>query len=190
VSRKGSLELAVASLVVGLTLAACGSSSGGAPSAATVAPATAAAVTSTTTAPPPAAAGNGAATNCPGAAKVGSALGITVQKPTAIQGAGAALPAGSTGIACEYAGKSLNVLIEVLTNVDPSLIAQFSSKFPVPYTSVSGVGDQARAFSQTLGAGRDNEGVVATKGSKLVSIVATATPASLAQLEALVNQLL
>jgi hypothetical protein len=59
----------------------------------------------------------------------------------------------------------------------------------VTYTSVSGVGDQARSFSQSLGGGKDNEGVVATKGSSLVDITATATPASLAQIEALVNLL-
>jgi hypothetical protein len=93
-------------------------------------------------------------------------------------------------VACDYAGKSLNVLIELITNISPTYIAQFSSKFPVPYASVSGVGDQARSFSQPLGAGKDNEGLVATKGSTLVSIVATATPASLAQIEALVEQLL
>ena len=53
-----------------------------------------------------------------------------------------------------------------------------------------GVGDQARAFTQPLGAGKDNEEVVATKGSTLVAITATATPATLAQVEALVKQLL
>ena len=56
--------------------------------------------------------------------------------------------------------------------------------------SVSGVGDQATSFFQSLGGGKDNEGVVATKGSTLVSIGATATPASLSQVEALVNSLL
>jgi hypothetical protein len=60
----------------------------------------------------------------------------------------------------------------------------------VPYASVSGIGDQARSFSQPLNAGKDNGGVVATKGSTLVDIVATGTPASLAQVEALVDQLL
>jgi hypothetical protein len=93
-------------------------------------------------------------------------------------------------VACDYHATTYNVLIELITNISPSYIDQFSSKFPVPYTSVSGVGDQARSFYQTLGVGKDNEGVVATKGSNLVSIVATATPASLAQVEALVNQLL
>lgn len=56
--------------------------------------------------------------------------------------------------------------------------------------SVSGVGDQARSFSETLGGGKTNEGVVATKGTHLVLIDATYTPASLAQVEALVSQLL
>jgi hypothetical protein len=52
------------------------------------------------------------------------------------------------------------------------------------------LGDQARSFSQSFGAGKDNKGVVATKGSNLVDITATDTAASLAQIEALVNQLL
>jgi hypothetical protein len=84
----------------------------------------------------------------------------------------------------------LNVIIEVLRNISPSDISLFSKNYPVAYKSVSGVGDQARSFSVSIGGGRDNEGVVATKGSTLVAIVATATPASLAQIEGLVNQLL
>ena len=55
---------------------------------------------------------------------------------------------------------------------------------------MSGVGDQARSFRADLDGGRDNEGMVATKGSTLVAITATATPATLAQLGALVNQIL
>jgi hypothetical protein len=82
------------------------------------------------------------------------------------------------------------VIIEVLRNISPSFISKFSSQFPVAFKSVSGVGDQARSFTEPIGGGRDNEGVVATKGSTLVAIVATATPASLVQVEALVNQLL
>ncbi|MGZ6259367.1 MAG: hypothetical protein ACXWN5_00755 [Candidatus Limnocylindrales bacterium] len=82
------------------------------------------------------------------------------------------------------------MLIQLIANISPSYISQFSSRYPVPYTSVSGVGDQARSFLQPLNGGKDNEGVVATKGSNLVAITATATPASLAQVEALVNQLL
>jgi hypothetical protein len=34
-------------------------------------------------------------------------------------------------------------------------VDQFSSKFPVPYASVSGVGDQARSFLQPLNVGSD-----------------------------------
>lgn len=93
-------------------------------------------------------------------------------------------------ITCEYHAASYNVLIQVLTNVDPSTISMFSSNFPVPYQTVSGVGDQARSFVQSIGAGHDNEAVVATKGKTLVAITATATPASLPQIEALVSQLL
>ena len=91
---------------------------------------------------------------------------------------------------CEYRGTAYNVLITLISNISPSYISAFSTKFPVPYASVSGVGDQARSFSQPLGGGTDNEGVVATKGSTLVGVIATATPATLTQIEALINQLL
>ncbi len=82
------------------------------------------------------------------------------------------------------------MLIEVLKNISPTYITKFSSRFPVAYKSVGGVGDQARSFTVSLGGGKDNEGVVATKGSTLVSIVATDTPATLTQIETLINQLL
>jgi hypothetical protein len=129
---------------------------------------------------------------CPTAARVGSALGITLPKPTGVpySGGGTPLPAGAKGEACEYHAQSYNVIIELITNIDPSYIAQFSVHFPVAYTSVGGVGDQARSFSVSIGSGKINEGVVATKGSTLVAIGVTAAPTSLAQIEALVNQLL
>jgi hypothetical protein len=78
----------------------------------------------------------------------------------------------------------------VLHNVSASDISQFSQHFPVAFTPVSGVGDQARSFFQSLGAGKNNEGLVAAKGSTVVAIVATYTPATLSQLESLVNSLL
>jgi hypothetical protein len=82
------------------------------------------------------------------------------------------------------------VIIELISNIAPSSITNFTKNFPVPPAAVSGVGDHAYSFSQSLGAGKVNEGVVATKGSTLVSIGATYTPATLAQVEALVNSLL
>ena len=180
--------LAATALVLGVIVSGCGSSSG-TPATATATPATAtAAPAAATTA---AAAAATAAASCPTAAMVGAALGITVSNPIGVPGGGGTkLPAGATGLACDYRGTGLNVIIELIRNIDPTSIAQFSSKFPVAYQTVSGVGDQARSFLQTLGAGKDNEGVVATKGTNLVDITATATPASLAQLEALVSQLL
>ncbi len=132
-----------------------------------------------------------AAPTCPTAAKVGAALGIAAPKPVGVTGGGGTpLPAGATAEACDYHGATFNVIIESITNIDPSYIAQFSSRFPVAFVSVSGVGDQARSFSVALGGGKVNEGVVATKGKHLVDITATATPTSLAQVEALVNELL
>ena len=109
---------------------------------------------------------------------------------TPVPAATTPLPAGSVGLVCEYQGAAVNVIIELITNTEPSLISKFSDKFPVAYTAVSGVGDQARSFRQQLGGGKDNEAVVATKGSTLVEVTATATPATLKQVEALVSQLL
>jgi hypothetical protein len=182
-SRARSLRLALAAFFAVTALAACGASGTSSPAVATTPSATAAPLSTS-------AAGPGTP-GCPTAATVGSALGITLPAPAVVHGGGGTpLPAGATGVACEYRGQSLNVIIELIRNISPSYIAQFSTKFPVTFTSVSGVGDQARSFSVSLGGAKDNEGVVATKGSTLVDIVATATPASLSQLESLVRQLL
>src|SRR5665213_900468 len=177
-SLNRSCRLALTTLVFIAALAACGGTTAGSPSpVASTSP-----VLPTTTAAP---------SSCPTAATVGTALGITVPAPVGVVGGGATqLPAGATGEVCNYHAQTFNVIIEVLKNISPSFISKFSSQFPVAFKSVSGVGDQARSFSAPIGGGRDNEGVVATKGSTLVAIVATATPASLAQVEALVNQLL
>ena len=184
-------------LLFGMIVGACGSGGSPSPTTTTSAPSSAAttAAATATTAPiasaVPTIRPTTASASCPTAATVGGALGVTLANPVSIAGGGGApLPGGATAVACEYAGKSLNVIIELLANVSPSYIDNFSSKYPVPYANVSGVGDQARSFVQSLGGGKDNEGVVATKGSTLVAITATATPASLAQLEALVKQLL
>jgi hypothetical protein len=179
VSHDSSRRLALTTLVFVAAITACGGSS-----VASVTP-------SASAAPLPTPAATPAPRTCPTAVMVGSALGITLPKPIGVPGSGGTpLPSGATGLACEYHGQSFNVIIELITNINPSYIAQFSNRFPVAFTSVPGVGDQARSFSAPLGGGKDNEGVVATKGSTLVDITATATPASLAQVEALVNQLL
>ena len=127
---------------------------------------------------------------CPTAAKVNSALGTTLPKPTGVSGGSGGLPAGATAVVCNYHATSYNVIIELISNISPSDITMFSNKFPVAFTKVSGVGDQARAFRQTLSGGKINEGVVATKGNFTVLIVATYTPASLSQVESLVRSLL
>jgi hypothetical protein len=194
-SHGKSRWLAVTMLVFGVTLSACGSSSASPAPVATPTPATPTAtpvaITKAPTGPTAAIATTQAAASCPTGATVGAALGINLPNPIGVVGGGGTqLPAGATGAACEYAGKGLNVIIVLVANINPSSISLFSDKFPVAYKSVSGVGDQARSFSQSLNAGKDNEGVVATKGSTLVAITATATPASLAQIEALVSQLL
>jgi hypothetical protein len=205
-SHNGSRLQVATALVFALTaVAACGSSAASAPAATGTAPGGAPTVAAATgTAPggaPTVAAATGApkatvgltaaGAECPTAATVNTALGTSLPNPNKVTGGGStSLPAGASAIACDYAGKAMNVIIELISNTPPSTIDAFSSKFPVAYKSVSGVGDQARSFSQTLGGGRDNEGVVATNGNHLVSITATATPASLAQVETLVGQLL
>ena len=203
-SHSSLRSLALTALVFAVTLSACGGSSGASPSTAATPAAASAATTrsatpaatksataATTTALRSSPTETAAAASCPTGATVGAALGISLPNPVSVKGGGGtSLPAGATGVACEYAGTGLNVIIELIANIDPSSISLFSSKFPVAYTSVSGVGDQARSFFAPLGGGKNNEGLVATKGSKLVAITATATPASLAQIEALVNKLL
>jgi hypothetical protein len=179
----GSWRLGLASVIVVASISACGGSPSASASPSASIPSSPVALVSPKTTAAPA--------SCPTAARVGSALGIVLPKPIGVPPTGASpLPAGVTGEVCDYHASTYNVIIERLTNVSPSFITQFSSKFPVAFTTVSGVGDQARAFSVPLGGGNDNEGVVATKGTTLVAIVATATPATLAQIEALVNQLL
>lgn len=201
VTLRSSRRIALTTLAFGLILAGCGGSSPTPQStvAATPPPTLAGPAATAATVATPAATGATAATPaattaavaCPTADIVGTALGISLGKPSAVPGGGGTpLPAGATGLACDYRGAASNVLIELIMNVSPSIITQFSSRFPVPAAVVSGVGDQARSFTQPLGGGKDNEGVVATRGSTLVLIIATATPASLAQVEALVNQLL
>jgi hypothetical protein len=180
VSLGNSRRSLLAMLVFGVALTACGGSS----TASSTTVATTAAAASTPAAITP-------GRPCPTAVRVGSALGITLLPPTFVAGGGGTpLPPGATGVACNYRGQSLNVIIELITNISPTSIAQFSGRFPVAYASVPGVGDQARSFSQPLGGGKDNEGVVASKGSTLVAIIATDTPASLMEIETLVNQLL
>jgi hypothetical protein len=132
-----------------------------------------------------------AGSECPSAATVNTALGTNLANPSKGTGGGSTtLPAGAIAISCNYTGTGMNVIIVLVSNIPAASIDLYSAKFPVAFKSVSGVGDQARSFSETLGGGKTNEGVVATKGNKLVLIDATATPASLAQVEALVSQLL
>ena len=200
------LAPAVVFLIV--ALAACGSSSSAppaastaatpvantaAPSAASVTTAPAASVTSApaaSAAPLSTPTTTTAAATCPTAATVDAALGTSLPAPVGITTGSKDLPAGATGVACEYHASAYNVIIELISNIAPSSITNFTKNFPVPPAAVSGVGDHAYSFSQSLGAGKVNEGVVATKGSTLVSIGATYTPATLAQVEALVNSLL
>ena len=190
-SHNSSRWLAASTLALVIGVAACGGSSASPTTAPASTPTPTAAVVAATPTIVPTQNATSATGTCPSGATVGAALGISLPNPVSVAGGGGtSLPAGAKGLACEYAGTGLNVIIELVTNIDPSSISLFSSKFPVAYTSVSGVGDQARAFTESLNGGKTNEAVVATKGSTLVAITATATPASLAQIEALANKLL
>ena len=164
-------------------LAACGSTStpAGTSSPATSAPTPTVAAVATTA----------AAASCPSGGTVGSALGTTLPDPTGIASPGSnTLPSGATDINCDYHATTENVIISILQNIPASYISKFSAEFPVAFKTVSGVGDVARSFSQDLGGGKTNQGLVAAKGSTVVAIVATYTPATLSQIEALVNSLL
>ncbi|MFI5260921.1 MAG: hypothetical protein ACHQZR_00035 [Candidatus Limnocylindrales bacterium] len=196
-SRSSSRWLTLTTVLVAVALAACSTSGGSPTTGATAPPTTAATAPAATVAPTGSlaavatATAGAAASTCPTAAAVNAALGVSLTGPLSVPtGDATQLPTGATGVSCEYPGTSANVIIEMVTNTDPSLISKFIAKFPVPPVSVTGVGDQASSFVQSLNNGKDNEEVVATKGSTLVAITATATPASLAQVEALVTQLL
>jgi hypothetical protein len=177
-------RIVVTTLLFVAALSACGGSGSVSPSPGASTPSGVVAFATPTATPAP--------RTCPTGARVGSALGITLPEPVGVpnSGGGTPLPAGAKGEACEYHAQSYNVIMELITNINPSYIAQFSAHFPAAYASVPGVGDQARSFSVSFGSGKVNEGLVATKGSTLVAIVVTAAPTSLSQIEALVNQLL
>ena len=193
-SRSGrSMMVGGAGVVMTLAIAACASATTP-PPAVTAAPPTAVISGPIASAAPSFAAVVSAAPSgpgtCPSATAVGYALGITVSAPVAVPGGGGTqLPAGATAIACDYHGTGLNVIVEEITNVDPSYLSKFTAKFPVAPVAVPGLGDQADSFKQALNGGKDNEGVVAAKGSTIVDVTATDTPATLAQLETLVGSL-
>ena len=191
-TRNQSRWIPLTAVGFGAMLAACGgsstpassSSAAGAPTATATAAPTATISIPTTVA---------ASSSCPSGSTVTSALG-TSALPNAVgiapTAATSELPAGATGIVCEYHATTENVIIEVIQNIPSSYISAYSSHFPAGFKTVSGVGDQARSFDQALGGGKDNEGVVATKGTTLVVVDATDTPATLSQIESLVSSLL
>jgi hypothetical protein len=123
---------------------------------------------------------------------VSAALGTSaLPNAVGIKGGGStALPAGATGIVCEYSAVAENVIVEVIQNIPSSYISAYSSKFPANFKTVSGLGDEARSFVTSLGGGKTNEGVVAAQGTTIVAVVATDTPATLSQIESLVSSLL
>jgi hypothetical protein len=192
VTRSKSLLFPLATLAAAATLAACGSST---PSSNSSSASTPTASAPNATAPPTAAptiTTTTASSSCPSGSTVSSALGTSgLPDAVGLKGGGSTeLPAGATGIVCEYHASTENVIVEVIQNVPSSFISAYSSKFPVGFKAVSGLGDVARSFETSLGGGKTNEGIVAAQGTTIVAIVATATPATLSQIESLVRSLL
>src|SRR5713226_1755821 len=111
--------MALTAFLFAATLSACGSSS-------------VAATPSVTSTPPAVPSPTAASRSCPAAATVDAALGVTLPKPVGVAGSGGTqLPAGASATICEYHAQTYNVIIEIITNIDPSFITQFSSRFPV-----------------------------------------------------------
>src|ERR1700690_1224176 len=125
-------RLAVGLTAIGLVVAACGGTTGGAPTTAPTVPAatgpaaTVAPLATPTVAPGASVSVTAAAPGCPTGATVGAALGITLPAPVSVKGGGGEkLPAGATGISCEYHAASYNVILEVLTGVPPAFISNY-----------------------------------------------------------------
>jgi hypothetical protein len=176
---------------VALVASACGSATTSSPSAASATSASTAAATSAAATTPAAPV---ASAHCPASSAIGSALGVTAPPATTVPGA-SALPAGASGVVCNYLTPSFDVLVEVFVNITPAFIARGEQQInahtsSVTFSPVSGVGDTAYSYHYSLGAAGTAEGVLAVKGTTFVAVSATRTPASLSQVEALVNQLL
>jgi hypothetical protein len=196
VTRTHSYWIPLATLAVLAALTACGSSSPAASSSSGSTPTPAATAPIATAAPTaaPTITTTTASSSCPSGGTVDSALGTSgLPNAVGIKGGGSTeLPAGASGIVCEYTGgaSGVNVIIEVIQNIPSSYISAYSSKFPANFKVVSGLGDEARSFQTTITGGKTNEGVVAAQGTTIVAVVATGTPASLSQIESLVGSLL
>jgi hypothetical protein len=178
--------------LAGLALAACGSAS---PS--TSSPASSSAPATTAPTPTPTAAAVSIA--CPAASTVNAGLGVTVGAPNTIPAT--SLPAGDTGVTCEYisiAAKSVVIItlgtgpvsepfIPLIETAEKKAAATQGETFTD--TSVSGVGDQAVILSVTKTGVPKEDGILAVKGQ--TGLVVTVVPsASQSQLESFASQLL
>ncbi|MGD0833455.1 MAG: hypothetical protein ABSA40_03385 [Candidatus Dormibacteria bacterium] len=202
-SRRTTLPTLLAGSLAAALLAACGSSST-TPSSGSSAPGGGTA-TPASTAPTPTPATNSAIAtgSCPSASTVGSALGTTLPAPTVVTPAAGAtpVPSGESGIACSYISESATpvvVIVALASGVPSGFITQEEQKqltslqgigVTVSFAPLSGVGDEAATY-QYSAAGLTVEGVVAGQGSNFVGIFTEGTPATLAQIENLVKQLL
>lgn len=135
---------------------------------------------------------------CPSGATVGSTLGRTLPAPTSLPASN--LPAGESGIACEYAGGTGSaVILDLNTGImhpASALSATESAQEAaaaargghVTFTNVSGVGSGAVIFDFQI-TGQTENGIFAGQGVNGVALVATPA-ATTGQLEALANLLL
>jgi len=177
--RRGLLCGAAALVLLGL--AACGASS---TSSSTSTGSSGGTPTPAASTPTPSTA---AALSCPSASTAGAALGLTLPAPTSTA-------LGLSGVECNYLSGASDVLIILVNDVPAAYLSTAEASFAatqssVNFTPVSGIGDEAYSYSYALGA-TTAEGILAVKGTSFVGLYCTATTATMAQVQALVRQLL
>ena len=122
------------------------------------------------------AAGTGA-TSCPSASTVGGDLGgQTVASPTTLSDSG--LPAGATGISCEYLAGTSVVIVVVANGVPSSFFSTeetseqtsaSSAGLNINFAPISGVGSEAASYTYSID-GVSASGVIAQSGSTVAGV--------------------
>jgi hypothetical protein len=182
--------------LAGLALAACGSASTGTSSpASTSAPATAA----PTAAPTPTPTAAAVSIACPAASAVNSGLGVNVGAPKPI--AATDLPAGDTGVTCEYISIASESVVIITLGTGPvaepfiPLIETAEKKAAATQgetfseSNVSGVGNQAVILTVTKAGVPKEDGILAVSGPTGLDMTVIPS-ASDSQLESFASQLL
>ncbi len=178
--------------LAGVALAACGSTSPGTSSpASTSVPATAA--------PTPTPTAAAVSISCPAASTVNSGLGVSVDAPKTIPATN--LPAGDTGVTCEYISIAAQSIVIITLGTGPvaepfiPLLETAEQKAATAQgetfteTSVSGVGSQAVILTISKTGVPKEDGILAVSGQS--GLVITVAPSvSQSQLESFATQLL